>query len=209
MAATPVVLEDTARVHEGGALRLTGLVRNETEHTLTAIQVAATVRAADGSVLAELVAPALVGPVRSGEPVPFLIEGEPLDRPVATVEWSASAVAAEPGRRDLHWQAYWEQPAGLRDPLENHLYGESGAGPHPHVAFGSVQNLGAEPVRAVSVHAVWLDGSGAVAAMTHSDAVDPAGAVIDSLAPGAAGDALLISPDVPVGAPALVWVSGS
>lgn len=203
-----VVLEDSIRRSGDDNLRLEGLVRNETDESMAGIEVTATIRDDSGQVTNVLTAPAMVANIRSGEPAPFVLDGPAPSGVIATIDWSASAVDAAPVSRDFEWQPYWELPAGLRDPVENHLYTETGSGPHPLVLFGSVQNYG-PAVDDVSVTTAWLDERGAVLAIVTTPVVDSAGSPLASLAEGGGGDALLTAPGLPAGAPSLTWVSAS
>lgn len=208
-AARPVVLDDTVTVSIGADLEVTGLVRNETGDTVDAIEVSATLRDRGGGVVSVLTGPAIVGTVRSGEPVPFVLSGPSPTVAVDHIEWTAAAVDRPRVGRDLEWQSYWEQPAGRRDPVQNHLYEEAGPGPHPHVAFGSVRNIGEASATDVIVVIAWLDADGRVAAVGRSSALDPAGEPVASLDSGSTADALIVSAAVPLGAEALTWVSAS
>jgi hypothetical protein len=208
-AGAPVVLEDTVALAPGPTVELRGLVRNEGPDTVDAIEVGAVLRGPDGRQLAALSGVAAVGTVRRGEPVPFELTGPAVTGPVDRIEWSAAATTAEPRVRDLEWQPYWEQPAGARDPVDNYLYRESGPGPHPHVTFGSVRNVGADPASDVTVVAAWLGPDGRIAALAEAPVADPGGRERVDLTAGSALDAILIDAEVPTGAEALVWVSGS
>lgn len=208
-AGSAVVLEDTVTVATGPEVELRGLVRNETTDTIDRIEVSATLRDAAGAVTARLTGPAAVGTVRSGEPVPFTLVGPAPGLAPDRIEWQATGVTAEPVARELEWQSYWEQPAGGREPVENHLYRESGDGPHPHVTFGAVRNVGPASSEDVAVVIAWMDEAGRVASVARSAVVDPTGAPVPSLRPGAMADALVTSADVPLGAEALTWVGGS
>jgi hypothetical protein len=203
-----VVLEESVRQSAGTGVELRGLVRNESAMPVDAIEVSATLRGPTGEVLTTLTGPAEVGGVRPGEPVPFVLTGPGLAVGVTHIEWSAAAVDGESVSRNLEWQAYWELPAGLRDPVVNHLYAEAGPGPHPDVLFGAVTNVGSATA-AVTVVTVWLDESGGVAALGTTPVVDPGGNALARLDAGASADALLAIVDAPVGAPTLTWVSGS
>ena len=205
----PVVLDGSVRRTDGPTLELTGLVRNEGAATLPAVEVVATLVGADGAVLSELRGPALVGSVRSGEPVPFSLTGPTPDEAVERVEWTAAPAPAEPVSRDLEWQSYWEQPAGERAPVENYLYREVGPGPHPEVVFGSVHNLGPDRSYGVQVVRVWLDDGGRVTALASAGPTAPDGQAVAGLDEGRAADVLLVTDGVPAGAEAITWVSGS
>ena len=159
--------------------------------------------------MAVLTGPALVGTVRPGEPVPFRLSAPAPTVAVDRIDWATAIVDAPSVSRDLEWQRYWEQPAGLLDPLENHLYREVGSGPHPDVTFGSVHNLGSTVASDVTVVVAWLDDNGKVAALGQSAALDPTGRPVSALDAGSSADALVVSPDVPLGSEALTWVSGS
>jgi hypothetical protein len=207
-AGRAVVLPESIRQSAGAGLELRGLVRNESDTRVDKIEVSATVRGPTGEVLAALTGPAAVGGVRPGEPVPFVLTGPGLAGEVANIEWSATAVDGDEVSRNLEWQAYWELPAGLRDPVVNHLYGEAGPGPHPDVLFGAVTNVGMA-TSTVTVVTVWLDERGGVAALGTTPVVDSGGNPLAALDAGASADALLAIADAPVGAPTLTWVSGS
>lgn len=208
-AGAPVVLEDSVATVIDGTVELSGLVRNESADTLDAIAVTAELLDADGQAIGTLTAEALVQTVRSGEPVPFVVSGPAPAVPVADVAWSAAAAPAAPVERALAWQPFWTQPAGERDPLDTHLYVERGDGPHPQVTFGSVRNLTGHALSSATVTTAWLDDDGRIVAIAEVDAVDQAGDVVIGFDPDASADALLVVDDVPAGARALTWVSGS
>ena len=208
-AGEPVVLAETVTMATGDEIQITGLVRNESESKLDSIAVTATLHDADGNVLGELTGPAAVGSVRSGEPVPFILSGPEPAAEVATVGWVAVAADTDEVSRDFEWQTYWEQPAGGREPLDIDFYREEGPGPHPHVVFGSVRNIGPGAASNVEVVTAWIDADGRVAAISRSAALDPAGAATPVLESDAAADALLVDDNVPVEAEALTWVSST
>ena len=209
--AGPVVLEDTVRVRRtGGTWAARGLARNEGELTLARVEVAARLLDRSGALLAEVDGTSPVTDVRPGEPVPFdLVVDLPADA-VADVEWSARAVGGGDGiHRTLGWTVWWEEPAGDRPAIDLYLYRETGPGPHPHVVFGSVENVGDEPVAAPEVVMAWLDGRGRVALVATAPVRDAAGRPATALAPGTAADALVRRDrPVPAGAAAMVWVQG-
>lgn len=188
-----LVLEDTVTATTAGAWRASGLLRNETTSPVLAPVVTATLRATDGTELAQARGAVAVAPVRPGEPAPFTIESDIDASTVAAVEWVVADTGVEPtaGTRDLELTTYFVEPAGEREPLDLYLYRETGNGPRPYVLFGSVTDLAGIDTPRPTVVAAWLGEDGRVRAVTEAPAVDPDGSVTTALAPGGSADFLL------------------
>ena len=170
-----------ARGHRGGVGRSGGRgagprPQRDRRTTVGAVEVTATLRDDRGEEVTVLTGPALVGTVRSGEPVPFVLSGPAPAVAVDRIDWATTIVDAPAVSRDLEWQPYWEQPAGLRDPLENHLYTEVGLGSASRcdLRFGAQSGLDRGPAMSPSSSPGSMT-SGKLAALGQSAALDPAG----------------------------------
>jgi hypothetical protein len=205
----PEVLDQTVTlVPADGGWGAVGLARNEGTTELAGIDVTARLLDSSGEELSVATATSPVAPVRPGEPVPFTLASDVPADAVASVEWSAEAsTTAVASRRDLGWTAWWERPAG-GERVELYFYADP-PGTTPHLLFGTVENLGSEPVASPQVVVAWLDPDGRVVATTGAPVLAPDGSPADALDAGASGDALLQpAGPVPSGAEALVWVVG-
>lgn len=204
------VLGDTVAIAASGPWRAQGLVRNETTSPVLAPEVTAVLRDGAGVELARVAATALVAPVRPGEPAPFVLESDVDAAAVASVDWSVVDIGGEapPGTRDLELTTWFVEPAGVRDPLTAELFGESGAGPFPHVVYGSVTNLADVDAPHPAVVGAWLDDAGRVRAVTDTSAVSVDGASLEVLAPAGLADFVLrveADADGLDAAPMLLW----
>jgi hypothetical protein len=205
----PVVLDQSVTVVPAdGGYAAVGLARNQGTTELEGIDVTARLLDSSGGELGVATATSPVAPVRPGEPVPFTLASDVPADAVAAVEWSAEASTTAVGsRRDLAWTAWWERPAG-GERVELYFYADP-PGTTPHLFFGTVENLGSEPVASPQVVVAWLDPDGRVVATTGAPVLAPDGSPADALEAGASGDALLQpAGPVPSGAEALVWVVG-
>jgi len=161
-AGEVVVLTDTVSTTEDGLWEAWGLVRNETSDPWSG-DVTASLYAADGGLITEVSGHVLVNPIRPGEPGPFAIESGVDAEDVASVTWAVSATA--PGtlvfRNFMIMAPLWELPYGDHgeDPPWIDPTSET---PHPYVAFGSIANLGPDPVDLPILTAAWLDETGRV-----------------------------------------------
>lgn len=209
-AGALTVLDGTLSVATTGPWRAQGLVRNETTSPVLAPEVTAVLRDGAGAEVGRVTAPALVAPVRSGEPAPFVLESDVDAAAVASVDWSVVDAGGAPplGTRSLGLDTYFVEPAGDREPLHLYLYDESGPGPRPHVLYGSVTDLADVGAPRPTVVAAWLGDDGRVRAVTESAAVEPDGSPTAELAPGQFADFLLTVDTGASGlvdAPMLLW----
>lgn len=204
------VLQDTVDVTGTGAWRAQGLVRNETTSPALAPTVTAVLRDAAGAELDRLDAAALVTPVRSGEPAPFVLESEVDAGTVASVDWSVADAGGEPvpGTRDLELSVFYTEPAGAREPLDTYLYADEGAGPFPFVLMGSMTDLADVDAPNPTAVAAWLGTDGRVRAVTTGAAAGTDGEPAAALVPGGIGDFALVVDGDAAGldaAPLLLW----
>ena len=209
-AGALTVLDGTLSVATTGPWRAQGLVRNETTSPVLAPEVTAVLRDGAGAEVGRVTAPALVAPVRSGEPAPFVLESDVDAAAVASVDWSVVDAGGAPplGTRDLELTTWFVEPAGAREPLTAGLFGESGAGPFPHVVYGSVTNRADVDAPHPAVVGAWLDDAGRVRAVTDSSVVTVDGGTLDALGPSGLADFVLrveVDADGLDAAPMLLW----
>lgn len=205
-----VVLDDTVAATTNGPWRAQGLVRNETTSPALAPTVTAVLRDAAGAELDRLEALALVTPLRSGEPAPFVLESDVDAGTVASVDWSVADAGGEPvpGTRDLELSVFYTEPAGAREPLDTYLYADQGAGPFPFVLMGSMTDLADVDAPNPTAVAAWLGTDGRVRAVTTGAAAGTEGEPAAALVPGGIGDFVLVVDGDAAGldaAPLLLW----
>lgn len=205
----PTVLPASIERSTTGAFVASGLARNESTSVLATLEVTARLLDAAGAELAEVAVVSPVRDIRPGEPVPFTVATEVDAAAVARVVWTASGGSAgDATRRALSWTPYWERPAG-GDPVDLYLY-RDGAGPRPHLVFGSVATVGDAPAIAPEVVLGWLGPEGRLVGVVTSSVRGPDGAPLARLVAGGVADALVQAEGAPpVGAELLVWVQGS
>lgn len=203
-APAPVVLTDTITAGADGAGRwsATGLARNDTATGIAGIEVRAVLRGADGAELAVVAATSPVRDVRSGEPVPFDLRSDVDAGAVAEVAWEAVAQdgTVDAAGREVELAVYWVRPEGAPDPLDLYLYRDDGDA-RPQALFASVTVVGQAAIAQPRLVVAWIDGGGRVLAVDGAPVVTPTGAPATDLAPGSAGDALVLHDGV--GGPAL------
>lgn len=204
------VLEATISTRAGsnGEWAALGLVRNETESLVAVASVRAELVGGDGGVVEIVTADAQVGPLRAGEPAPFVLAAKSTkSTDVASVRWSAdatpSSAAAEsedpgpagsltspdPDSRTVELQTFWTRQPGDPRRIDLPSYRDTSAvdGALPLVTFGSVTNRGGSDIGHPSVVLAWLDRAGRVAAVRVVRAAINAGPVA-VLAPQSAAD---------------------
>ena len=205
-AAGPVpgVLADTVTIGVDAAGRWTavGLARNETPAAVATIEVRAVLWGADGTRLGDAVAESPVGDVRSGEPVPFDLRSDVDAAAVAEVTWEVGSGggAADVGLRDVEVAVYWVRPEGAPEPLDLYLHHDEGDA-RPQALFGAATVVGTAVLPAPRLVVAWVAPEGRVLAVDTAPVVGPTGDPVADLAPGSAGDALVLHDGV--GGPAL------
>lgn len=204
------VLADTVTTSGSGPWQAQGLIRNETTSPALAPTVTAILRDGAGVELDRVEAVALVTPLRSGEPAPFVLESAVDAAAVASVDWSVVDAGGSPrlGTRDLELSVFFTEPGGAREPLDTYLYQEEGPGPFPLVLLGSLTVRADVDAPDPTVVAAWLGEDGRVRAVSRAAAVGPDGAPVALLAPGGIADfALTVEGEVAglEGAPMLLW----
>lgn len=114
-----VLLLETITVSKVGPWHALGLVRNETPTNAGALRVRAVLRGRDGSLPDLSSGPALIDPLRPGEPAPFELSSAVDASEVAAVEWSVEVGApdAAPRLRSFAIGVDWSVPYGDRDRL--------------------------------------------------------------------------------------------
>ena len=201
---SPVVLADTVTMGVDGQGRWTavGLARNETAAALAAIEVRAVLWGADGTRLGDAVAEPAVRDVRSGEPVPFDVRSEVDAAAVAEVTWEVSpgGGTADVGLREVEIAVYWVRPEGAPEPVDLYLHRDEGEA-RPQALFGAATVVGASVLPAPSLVVAWVDVDGRVLAVDSAPVVGPTGEPVRDLAPGSAGDGLVLHDGI--GGPAL------
>lgn len=205
----PTVLPASVERSAIGSFVASGLARNESAAVLATLEVTARLLDAEGAELAEVTAVSPVHDIRPGEPVPFTVRADIDASAVARVVWTAAGGAAgDTTHRALSWTPFWERPAG-GEPVDLYLY-RDGAGPRPHLVFGSVASVGDAPAGGPEVVVGWLSPEGRLVGVVTSPVRGPDGAPLASLAAGGAADALVQAEGAPpIGAEMLVWVQGS
>lgn len=171
-----------------------GLVVAGGEGLFGAPVVTAELRDLAGGLITTASAPALVSPVRAGEPVPFRLDAAVDARDVASVQWSAApgAAAGDPSGRELQLDVFWTRPAGGR-PVSVVGYADQGGPGTPLVAYLAVTNPGNAAVPGPAVVAAWIDGRGAVVGVASSPVLAPGtDAPASVLEPGAQADAVVV-----------------
>jgi len=205
----PRVLLDSVALSAEGSFTASGLARNEGTEVLATLSV--TVRLVDGAG-AELDEVTVVSPVRDirpGEPVPFALTSPVTASAVDHVEWSATGGATgDEATRALSWTPFWERPVD-GEPVALYLY-RDGAGPRPHLLFGSVAAVGGTGVDRPEVVVGQVSADGRLASVVSASVRGPDGSPLARLDAGATGDALVVDPgDPPAGGETMVWVQGS
>lgn len=205
----PTVVPASVERSGTGAFVATGLARNESSVVLATIEVTARLLDAAGEELAVVTAPSPVHDVRPGEPAPFRVHADVDAATVARIEWTAAGgVSGDPAHRALSWTSYWERPEG-GDPVDLYLY-RDGRGPRPHLVFGSVASVGADPVGHPEVVVGWLSPDGRLIGLVTAPVRGPDGGPLAVLAAGGAADAMVVAEVTPpAGAEVLVWAQGS
>ena len=205
----PTVLPATVDQRPSGAFTATGLARNEGTEVLADLAVTARLLDTAGQELAVVTAVSPVHDARPGEPVPFTVRAEVDAASVARVEWSvAGGATGDGGHRAMAWTSYWERPVG-GDPVDLYLY-RDGTGPRPHLVFGSVASVGAQPVEHPEVVVGWLSPEGRLVGLVTTRVRGADGTPLGRLAAGGAADALVVSPTAPpAGSEMLVWAQGT
>ncbi len=205
----PTVLAASVERSTVGPFVASGLARNESSSVLATLEVTARLLDGEGAELAAVTVASPVHDIRPGEPAPFVVRADVDAAAVARVDWTAAGGAEGDGSsRALSWTPYWERPAG-GEPVELYLY-RDGAGPRPHLVFGSVASVGDDPTVAPEVVIGWLSPEGRLVGVVTTPVRGPDGAPLAGLAAGGAADALVRTDEtVPAGAEMLVWVQGS
>jgi len=171
-----------------------GLVVAGGEDLAGAPVVTAELRDAAGALIQAVSAPALVSPVRAGEPVPFRLDATVDAAVVASVQWSAAPgpASGDPAGRGLQLDVFWTRPAGGR-PVSVMGYTDGGGPGTPLVAYLAVTNPGDVAVPAPRVVAAWVDGRGAVLGVASAAVLAPgADTPAAVLEPGGQADAVVV-----------------
>lgn len=210
----PTVLADTITTGAGadGTWRAVGLVRNEGPDEVAALEVHARLLDVEGHELGVVSAPAAVGSVRSGEPVPFSLGSAVPAAEVGSVEWGVAGLEGPASERAMEIAVYWTRPAG-GEGVEHYLH-QDAPGDRPQLLFASVTARGARPVPEPRLVVAWIDPDGAVVGVADAAVVGPDTTPLAALDPGAAGDAMVVTrdplrPDLLAGAVPMVWAVGS
>lgn len=186
--ASTVDLESLT-VSDAGPWTARGLVANPTDSDETVAVTASLLDAAD-TILVTVSGPALVGPVRGGESVPFVLEAEvPVDQ-VEGVLWDVVPAPGAAGSRELEFATYWERGLDDERVVDMYLYTDPPSGERPYLLFGSVENVGSEAVSGVDVVVAWLDAGRVV----WTETVDAELGDRPELEPGSAADWLIVAP---------------
>lgn len=152
------VLTETITALPEPTWQTVGLVRNETGDEIDQVRIRATLIGADGQVI-EVVEgpPAIPVALRAGEPAPFTLVADVPLADVASVRWDTRwepATGSSTAQRALSAAVAWVRPAGEEPALETFSYTDP-PNERPHVAFGTVDNVGSA-ADGVSAAFAWL-----------------------------------------------------
>jgi hypothetical protein len=113
--------------------------------------------------------------------------------PVTSASSSSSVPRPESG---VTVAVYWTRPYGTARPIDVPGYADPQGGPFPFVLYGSVTNVGDEPLAEPLIAIDFLDGtSGAPIHQVVARPVDPQGQPIAQLAAGGTADLIVVVDD--------------
>ncbi len=168
------ILPATIGVPPNGNWKALGMVRNDTQWTVDAIEVTATLERLDGTPLETVRATVPVRGVRPGEPAPFALSSTTSRASVALVRWATSYRRAPSPSATSRRRIEIALVRTLSDARGSGLLGESNAADSSsddqqpssgEVAWGTLRSWSESPIRRPAVVAMWLDAEGRALAL--------------------------------------------
>ncbi len=155
-----VVLEQTVTTDAGPTWGALGLVRNQTDSSISITGLKATLLDAEHREVGTVAASLPISYLRSGEPGPFVATSLLPTSSVASVRWEATYSIggdATLQSRSYDLQTSWDRPYGTRERVEGPPFHDPQLPPFPYLLLGSIRNIGTSADTEVQVIGAWLD----------------------------------------------------